>query len=415
MDIAAKIGAFADSLDRAGLSRLADNVDQVLAHVVKTAQYVGSQGYWVRNERCWANCYRQKRASTPSKPAQEVWFECQQEYQDSLSGDKGWDKYAGSDRIIKTASFIQADRSFAKLLAQRMASGESAGLAAFKIISAQRRAVSDRFVDAAGQMLRLAQSLDGVEPSLATEAGQIANGLLKLALPNWMKPWGKSKSRQPSLPTGPVDTYTLNLPPGGELERGPGVSQLGSPPLPPPGGAPVGDGSSSNPTPGAYSTGTPSLTPNPQPKTNHPLVAFLNSFGDTRQLGRRVSQWTTQQQNTVWERVKRHVAHIVAEENRKFQRPREEFNFSSGVGGNLSNLPLSSPDTPSAPAPSAPPATPAAAGAAPLAAAAMALNSLQKLAQSGKSLRPGTFEARVLEAVKDAINLEIRRVSSPKL
>ncbi len=103
-----KITQVATKLDELGKTETANAIDKVTGNLVllKTAQYVGIQGYWIRNNRCWMNCYRQKRASQPSLGAQEVWTECQKEYEESINNPKsGWEKYAkGKDALRKFSS-----------------------------------------------------------------------------------------------------------------------------------------------------------------------------------------------------------------------------------------------------------------------------------------------------------------------
>jgi hypothetical protein len=85
------------ALQNKGLIKSASIVKNVqdIFNDFKTAQYVGSQGYWIRNRRCWDNCYRQKRTTQPKTPAQEVWTECWEEYNKAINDDKsGWEKYA---------------------------------------------------------------------------------------------------------------------------------------------------------------------------------------------------------------------------------------------------------------------------------------------------------------------------------
>ena len=73
--------------------------------LVKTAQYVGVQGYAIRNSRCFDNCYRQKRAQKPTTSVHEVWKECHKEYIESIGNDGSkWDKYASQDGLTKTAA-----------------------------------------------------------------------------------------------------------------------------------------------------------------------------------------------------------------------------------------------------------------------------------------------------------------------
>jgi hypothetical protein len=89
-----KIG---DELEEKKLIKSADIVTGSMKKMldIKTAQYVGLQGYWIRNRRCWDNCYRHKRTSSPEKAAQVVWTECWEEYKKSINDDNsGWEKYA---------------------------------------------------------------------------------------------------------------------------------------------------------------------------------------------------------------------------------------------------------------------------------------------------------------------------------
>ena len=69
-----------------------ENAEKALSNY-KMAQYVGAQGYWLRNRRCWDNCYRQKRTAKPGGSAQEVWMECWDEYREAINNPKStWAK-----------------------------------------------------------------------------------------------------------------------------------------------------------------------------------------------------------------------------------------------------------------------------------------------------------------------------------
>lgn len=97
----------ANSLEVKGLTKIASEIDSIAEDLVmvKKAQYDGIQGYWIRNGRCFDNCYRQKRTDSPNKSAQEIWSECHSEWQGSLMANSSdWDKYAGDSSFIKTAS-----------------------------------------------------------------------------------------------------------------------------------------------------------------------------------------------------------------------------------------------------------------------------------------------------------------------
>ena len=92
-----KIMKVAKELEDKGMTKSAAIVKDAyeVLKQLKQAQYVGIQGYWIRNRRCWDNCYRQKRTTQPKTPAQEVWMECWDEYKKSINNNEsGWEKYA---------------------------------------------------------------------------------------------------------------------------------------------------------------------------------------------------------------------------------------------------------------------------------------------------------------------------------
>ena len=106
----------AQSLEVKGLSKYADKLDSAAESLtlVKQAQYDGIQGYWIRNGRCFDNCYREKRTNQAKKSAQEVWTECHNEWLDSLmKNSSDWDKYASdsSGEMRKVASVKTAQVS----------------------------------------------------------------------------------------------------------------------------------------------------------------------------------------------------------------------------------------------------------------------------------------------------------------
>jgi len=97
------IGDDLDNLKMSKQSMIVTNIMQSFLNI-KTAQYVGIQGYWIRNKRCFDNCYRQKRAENKNMAAQEVWFDCQKEYEASINNDQsGWEKYAEEENMVKIA------------------------------------------------------------------------------------------------------------------------------------------------------------------------------------------------------------------------------------------------------------------------------------------------------------------------
>lgn len=156
----------ADNLDTNQLTKIADKVDGINRRVldIKKAQYIGFQGYWMRNRRCWENCYREKRART-NKPAQEVWAECHKEYLESLNKDESeWDKYADSevDGLIKNASrqvINQEDEKFRKELEQKKAEGFDTPTAVFSVIDDNLSSSSEQLIEEANKLASVATQL----------------------------------------------------------------------------------------------------------------------------------------------------------------------------------------------------------------------------------------------------------------
>lgn len=68
-------------------------------HMIKTAQYVGIQGTWIRNGRCFTNCIRMKKSSNPDLKDQQIWSECHKEWMGGIHYDSNekFDKYASSN------------------------------------------------------------------------------------------------------------------------------------------------------------------------------------------------------------------------------------------------------------------------------------------------------------------------------
>jgi len=90
----------ADKLDRKNAKKAVEMLDSCIktAGLIKEAQYVGIQGYWLKQERCFINCYNAKRRKSSGKASpQECFFDCLDEYQeamvDSVETDS-WSKYA---------------------------------------------------------------------------------------------------------------------------------------------------------------------------------------------------------------------------------------------------------------------------------------------------------------------------------
>ena len=176
-----KLADIATQLDERNLLVEADAVDQLIrtAAQVKQAQYAGVQGWAIRNGRCWGNCYRQKRAQTPSKAAQEVWMECWDEYQKNLGkAGTSWDKYAESEDSLKMG--VREER-FAAAVQRRLANGEEIGEAVAAQLGHDTSLLSQKIIDVSAALLDVAQRLEPKYPILASSLVDANDTLLKEA------------------------------------------------------------------------------------------------------------------------------------------------------------------------------------------------------------------------------------------
>lgn len=189
-NIIEELSELASELDKAKLASPANVVDSVSGSVlqIKTAQYLGIQGYWMRNTRCWQNCYRQKRARNKDMAAQEVWSSCHEEYLKSINNDKsGWEKYAGDNSMLKMAStqkgknlISTAKKYFAKKVEAKVKGGEPIGYAVFDSIAEIKSEDSHRLLTLANKMADLADLLNSKgHKELAIKATQSAEALVK--------------------------------------------------------------------------------------------------------------------------------------------------------------------------------------------------------------------------------------------
>jgi len=152
-----KIG---DSLESKGFKRSARVVTDTMASMleIKTAQYEGGQGYAIRNRRCWDNCYRQKRVSSPERAAQEVWTDCWDEYLESINNNNsGWEKYAESQKHTKDA---QLDKEFNVEVRKKVESGTSIPNAVYGTIEEFKTRESEIAIENLNKLMKIAESLE---------------------------------------------------------------------------------------------------------------------------------------------------------------------------------------------------------------------------------------------------------------
>lgn len=189
--IISELAAIANDLDGKGFSKLADSVDGIanIALDIKVAQYVGIQGYWIRNTRCWGNCLRQKKTSSPEKPSQEIWATCHKEYLESLgSPDSTWDKYAaGTSGLIKSASArSDFDNAFKKKIEVKVSAGADLRSAVVASMDEQGSENFGRLIDASSQLVKMADELSSTDLDMSLRLAEAASGLSKVA--RWWHP-----------------------------------------------------------------------------------------------------------------------------------------------------------------------------------------------------------------------------------
>jgi hypothetical protein len=175
----------ASTLDSKGLhksSEVVKNAEKALSNY-KMAQYVGVQGYWLKNRRCWDNCYRQKRTSKPGSSAQEVWMECWDEYREAINNPKStWAKYASGRDTIKVSEREEQswNKVFAGKVENKMKKGLSRPEAIYTVIEAESQAYTTKMITASSNLMILADTLvsEGYE-EVGKQAAKMSIELLK--------------------------------------------------------------------------------------------------------------------------------------------------------------------------------------------------------------------------------------------
>jgi len=191
-------------LDEVGENSISSNIDKTASNILKIveAQYVGVQGYWIRNSRCWPNCYRIKRAKNKEMPAQEVWQECHKEYLESVKGNnETWDKYAEKDNKSlskfseagfgdKLKEVLSMESSeFDSLLKKNIDNGLSIGVAVDEAIHDGVSKYENAIVSQADNLVKIATKLEEMGyKKAAAELGDISAEIIKQAgLWDWLK------------------------------------------------------------------------------------------------------------------------------------------------------------------------------------------------------------------------------------
>jgi len=221
-EIVQRLTKVADKLDAMGKNRTAGLIDSAVQNIlgIKTAQYLGIQGYWLRNTRCWTNCYRQKRASSPDMPAQQVWSDCQSEYLESINDDDNkWAKYAGNDVPLvkfasnsKAASAIEKEKIFFhKTAARRIQDGWNVGDAITETLDDGVTRYFSAIIAQADKLADIAQNLQkNGNTELARSVAVAARDLVKESQARqWLRNlWDKKYDTQA---TKSVNQIIMNL------------------------------------------------------------------------------------------------------------------------------------------------------------------------------------------------------------
>ena len=182
-----KLTKISSTLEDKGLKKTSLVVKDAIkaVHNYKMAQYVGIQGYWLKNRRCWDNCYRHKRTSQPGTPAQEVWMECWDEYKESINNEKStWGKYAGVDDSLKIGS--KKERKWGSMFANKVEAKVKEGLnrpeAIYSVIESEAQAYSSKIIQASSDLMALADTLvNNGHKDIGKEMAEISIEILKEA------------------------------------------------------------------------------------------------------------------------------------------------------------------------------------------------------------------------------------------
>jgi hypothetical protein len=177
----------ASTLEDKGLkksSSIVRNAEKILANF-KMAQYVGVQGYWLKNRRCWDNCYRHKRTTQPDTPAQKVWMECWDEYKNSINNNKSsWAKYAGQDSSIKISAKEEAEwnKIFASKVEAKIKEGLNRPEAVYTIIEAESQDYTEKILEASADLMTLSEALvENNQQDLGLKLAELSEEMLKEA------------------------------------------------------------------------------------------------------------------------------------------------------------------------------------------------------------------------------------------
>ncbi len=182
----------AQSLEVKGLNKYASQLDSIAESfiLIKQAQYDGVQGYWIRNGRCFDNCYRQKRSSSPKKSAQEIWSECHSEWQDSIMNKSSeWDKYADASenmlKIASTESVKNSDYVMNDEISSKIESGMSVADAVPMTIAERIFSLPWKLAQISNQISDISIDLSEKDPAISERLYELAENIRQESLDNY--------------------------------------------------------------------------------------------------------------------------------------------------------------------------------------------------------------------------------------
>ncbi len=182
----------AQSLEVKGLNKYASQLDSIAESfiLIKQAQYDGVQGYWIRNGRCFDNCYRQKRSSNPKKSAQEIWSECHSEWQDSIMNKSSeWDKYADASenmlKIASTESVKNSDYVMNDEISSKIESGMSVADAVPMTIAERIFSLPWKLAQISNQISDISIDLSEKDPAISERLYELAENIRQESLDNY--------------------------------------------------------------------------------------------------------------------------------------------------------------------------------------------------------------------------------------
>lgn len=177
-----KLAQLGNELDKQGLIAEANSIDTVIGAIATSrkvlAQYQSGIGDSIRNQRCWSNCYRQKRATEPTKSAQEVWMTCWDEYKEAVKGKvESWNKYAETGFVP-----TEYDKRFVASITDKLASATETPHLGFLVVAEveqESQEISEAMFLGAEVLAKTAAKLSN--PSMASEMTLASLDMMKEA------------------------------------------------------------------------------------------------------------------------------------------------------------------------------------------------------------------------------------------